>query len=237
MLVDLGVLEQFLEHDPELHADALIALMPTARGSRLLARAAGGFVTRLRDGTWMGHVAEHIAARVPEPRRDRRAPRQDPIRGADWLLQLHLRVPRGAGRDPSRDHGGRARQLSRGADRPDPPLRFRRRDRGADLAGRTAGVRAVDAGADRRGGEPRHPVHPARPPFARSVRPRRPPAADPRDDDLADVGDRGRRRLGQEPHEPLLDSAGLPVPKADVVEDEEAAVAAASRVGYPWKSW
>ena len=31
----------------------------------------------------------------------------------------------------------------------------------------------------------------------------------------------------------LLDSAGLPVPKADLVEDEEAAVAAASRVGYP----
>ena len=31
----------------------------------------------------------------------------------------------------------------------------------------------------------------------------------------------------------LLDSAGLPVPKAEVVEDEEAAVAAASRVGYP----
>src|SRR4029077_18494909 len=31
----------------------------------------------------------------------------------------------------------------------------------------------------------------------------------------------------------LLDSAGLPVPRADVVETEEAAVAAARRLGFP----
>ena len=38
--------------------------------------------------------------------------------------------------------------------------------------------------------QPRHPVHPARPPLARPARPGRPPAADPGDDDLEDVGDR-----------------------------------------------
>ena len=51
-------------------------------------------------------------------------------------------------------------------------------------------------------GQPRHPVHPARPPLARPARPRRPPAADPGDDDLADVGHRGRHRVGQEPDQP-----------------------------------
>ena len=174
-----------LEHDPELHRHADRA-DADARGPCLLARAAG----RLRDAAARrdvdGSRRRAHRARVPEPGRDRRPPRQDPFRGADRLLQLHLRVPRGAGRDPRRDHGRRARQLPRRADRSDTPLRLRHRARGAHLAGRTAGVRAVDPGADRRGGEPRHPVHPARPPFARPVRPRRPPAADPRDDDLAD---------------------------------------------------
>jgi cyanophycin synthetase len=95
------------------------------------------------------------------------------------------------------------------------------------------GVRAVDPGADRRGRQPRHPVHPARPPLARPVRARRPPAADPGDDDLADVGDRVDVASDKSLTNRLLDSAGLPVPRADVVDTEEAAVPAAKRLGFP----
>ena len=190
MLVDLGVLEQFPSNTIPNFTDTLIELMPTLEDHACSLGRRGGFVTRLRDGTWMGRRRAH-RARVPEPCRDRRPPRQDAFRGADRLLQLHLRVPRGAGRDPRRDHGGRARQLPR---RPTDPAHLFdfavEIEELISLAERR--VRAVDAGAHRRGGEPRHPVHPARPPFAGPVRPRRPPAADPRDDDLADVGDRGR---------------------------------------------
>ncbi len=87
-------------------------------------------------------------------------------------------------------------------DDPDVLLRLRARDGAPHPARRAAGVRSVDAGAHRRGGQPRHPVHPARPPLAGPVRARRPPAADPGDDDLADLGHRRRRGVRQEPDQP-----------------------------------
>ena len=61
MLVDLGVLEQFPSNTIPNFTDTLIALMPTLEDHACSLGRRGGFVTRLRDGTWMGHVAEHIA--------------------------------------------------------------------------------------------------------------------------------------------------------------------------------
>ena len=81
-------------------------------------------------------------------------------------------------------------------------LRFRHGAREPHPAGRAPGLRSIDPGAHRRGGQPGHPVHPSRPPLAGPVRARGPSAADPRDDDLEDERDRRRRRLGQEPHQP-----------------------------------
>ena len=62
----------------------------------------GGFITRLREGTWVGPRRRAHRARVPEPRRHRRPPRQDPRHRRVRPLQRDLRVPRGAGRDRGR---------------------------------------------------------------------------------------------------------------------------------------
>jgi cyanophycin synthetase len=61
MLVDLGVLEQFPSDKIPGFNDALVALLPTLEDHACSLGRRGGFLTRLRDGTWAGHVAEHVA--------------------------------------------------------------------------------------------------------------------------------------------------------------------------------
>ena len=61
MLVDLGALESFPSNTIPNFSDTLLELMPTLEDHACSLGRRGGFVTRLRDGTWMGHVAEHIA--------------------------------------------------------------------------------------------------------------------------------------------------------------------------------
>ncbi len=61
MLVDLGVLEQYPTSKLPGFTDALVALLPTLEDHACSLGRRGGFVTRLRDGTWAGHVAEHVA--------------------------------------------------------------------------------------------------------------------------------------------------------------------------------
>ena len=61
MLVDLGVLEAYPSNVLPDFNEALIALLPTLEDHACSLGRRGGFITRLRDGTWAGHVAEHIA--------------------------------------------------------------------------------------------------------------------------------------------------------------------------------
>jgi cyanophycin synthetase len=61
MLVDLGVLEHYPSDKIPRFNDALIALLPTLEDHACSLGRRGGFITRLRDGTWAGHVAEHVA--------------------------------------------------------------------------------------------------------------------------------------------------------------------------------
>jgi cyanophycin synthetase len=61
LLVDLGVLEQYPTNTLPNFTDALVALLPTLEDHACSLGRRGGFITRLRDGTWAGHVAEHIA--------------------------------------------------------------------------------------------------------------------------------------------------------------------------------
>jgi cyanophycin synthetase len=61
MLVDLGVLEEFPSNKIPGFTDALVGLLPTLEEHACSLGRRGGFVTRLRDGTWAGHVAEHVA--------------------------------------------------------------------------------------------------------------------------------------------------------------------------------
>ncbi|MBA2373077.1 MAG: cyanophycin synthetase, partial [Chloroflexi bacterium] len=61
MLVDLGVLEEFPSNTIPNFTDALVALLPTLEDHACSLGRRGGFISRLREGTWMGHIAEHIA--------------------------------------------------------------------------------------------------------------------------------------------------------------------------------
>jgi cyanophycin synthetase len=61
MLVDLGVLEQFPSTKIPGFVNGLVAWIPSLADHACSLNRRGGFITRLRDGTWMGHVAEHIA--------------------------------------------------------------------------------------------------------------------------------------------------------------------------------
>ncbi len=61
LLVDLGVLEEYPSNLLPDFADALVALLPTLEDHACSLGRRGGFVTRLREGTWVGHIAEHIA--------------------------------------------------------------------------------------------------------------------------------------------------------------------------------
>jgi cyanophycin synthetase len=60
-VVDLGVLEEFPSNKIPGFVDALVEMLPTLEDHACSLGRRGGFITRLREGTWAGHVAEHIA--------------------------------------------------------------------------------------------------------------------------------------------------------------------------------
>ena len=59
--VDLGLLEEFPTDLVPGFTDALLRLLPGVGDHSCSRRKAGGFVERLHEGTWLGHVAEHVA--------------------------------------------------------------------------------------------------------------------------------------------------------------------------------
>ncbi|MGZ3632564.1 MAG: cyanophycin synthetase [Candidatus Limnocylindrales bacterium] len=61
MLVDLGGLEAWPSNTIPGFTEGLLALLPSLEEHACSLGRRGGFVTRLREGTWMGHIAEHIA--------------------------------------------------------------------------------------------------------------------------------------------------------------------------------
>jgi len=61
MLVDLGVLESYPSNTIPGFVEALLDWMPSVGEHACSLNRRGGFATRLEDGTWMGHVAEHLA--------------------------------------------------------------------------------------------------------------------------------------------------------------------------------
>jgi cyanophycin synthetase len=61
MLVDLGTLEHFPSNLLPGFTDALVELLPSLDDHACSLGRRGGFISRLRDGTWAGHIAEHVA--------------------------------------------------------------------------------------------------------------------------------------------------------------------------------
>jgi cyanophycin synthetase len=61
LVVDLGVLEGYPSDTLPGFTDALLAQLPGLARHTCSRGRTGGFVERLREGTWLGHVAEHVA--------------------------------------------------------------------------------------------------------------------------------------------------------------------------------
>ena len=61
MVVDLGVLEDFPSNKIPGFTEALVELLPSLEDHACSLGRRGGFITRLREGTWAGHISEHIA--------------------------------------------------------------------------------------------------------------------------------------------------------------------------------
>ena len=61
MLVDLGDLERWPSSAIPHFTDAIVSMLPTLDDHACSLGRRGGFISRLREGTWMGHVAEHVA--------------------------------------------------------------------------------------------------------------------------------------------------------------------------------
>lgn len=64
LIVDLGVLEAFPSNTIPGFVDGLLDLLPGVAQHSCSTGKAGGFEQRLREGTWAGHVAEHIALQL-----------------------------------------------------------------------------------------------------------------------------------------------------------------------------
>jgi cyanophycin synthetase len=61
LVVDLGVLEEYPTNLLPGFTDNLVEMLPGLREHTCSRRKRGGFVERLHEGTWLGHVAEHCA--------------------------------------------------------------------------------------------------------------------------------------------------------------------------------
>ena len=196
LVVDLGSLEEHPTNTIPGFVDGLLEALPglarhsCSRGHR------GGFLERLKEGTWLGHVAEHVALQLAAGGRPRHPARQDPGHRRHRPVQRRLRVRRRARRParPARWPSGWSTTWCA----PSPEFDFAAELETFLLQAERTRVRPVDPGDPRRGGVPRHPVAAAQRALPRAARPGRPPAADPRDDDVEHVGAgrRHRRRQG-----------------------------------------
>ena len=61
IMLDLGRMEDWPSNRIPGFADALIQLLPGLDRHGCSLKRRGGFITRLSEGTWIGHVAEHVA--------------------------------------------------------------------------------------------------------------------------------------------------------------------------------
>jgi cyanophycin synthetase len=64
LIVDLGILEQFPTNTIPGFTEALLEMLPAVGQHTCGTGRVGGFGDRLAEGTWVGHVAEHIALQL-----------------------------------------------------------------------------------------------------------------------------------------------------------------------------
>ncbi len=232
MLVDLGSLEQYPSNTIPGFVDGLVAWIPSLEDHACSLNRRGGFLTRLRDGTWAGHVAEHVALELQNLAGT--DVRHGKTRGAGTVGQYNVvyefreeLVGIEAGKfavrivnhlvdpasDPDLDYLAELEGLIRLAER-------------AAFGPSTQAI--VDEAASRDIPFIRLDRH-SLVQLGQGVHQQRIRATMTSRTSGIAVDVASDKNLTNR----LLDSAGLPVPKADVVEDVEAAVASARRLGFP----
>lgn len=89
LVVDLGVLEEYPTSKLPGFTDRLLELLPGLEGHTCSRGHRGGFVERLREGTWLGHVAEHVALQLQqEAGHDMRRGKTRAVKGETGLYNL-----------------------------------------------------------------------------------------------------------------------------------------------------
>ena len=234
MVVDLGTLEDYPSNKIPGFVEALIELMPSLEDHACSLGRRGGFLTRLREGTWAGHVAEHIALELQNLAGTEVRHGKTRSAGGARPLQRDLRVPRGAGRDARRRD--RASRSSTTSSHP----RTRRTtidllaelERLIRLAERLAFGPSTQALIDEAVSRDipyirldRHSLVQ----LGQGCKQQRIRATMTSQTSGIAVDIASDKSLTNR----LLDSAGLPVPRSAVVETADAAVEAARRLGYP----
>lgn len=66
LVVDLGVLEAYPTDTLDGFTDRLVELLPGLENHTCSRGVKGGFIERMREGTWLGHVAEHVALQLQQ---------------------------------------------------------------------------------------------------------------------------------------------------------------------------
>src|SRR4029079_5303149 len=66
LVVDLGSLEDYPSNVIPGFVEGLLAMLPGIAEHSCSRGRKGGFVERLREGTWLGHVAEHVALQLQQ---------------------------------------------------------------------------------------------------------------------------------------------------------------------------
>ena len=233
LLVDLGVLEEFPSDKIPGFNDALIALLPTLEDHACSLGRRGGFITRLREGTWVGHIAEHIALEFQNLAGT--DVRHGKTRAAGLPGQYNC-IYEYREEAVGLEAGRMAVALVNHLVAPDDAAVFfdfaPELERLIRLAEKQAFGPSTQALIDEAVSRDipfirldRHSLVQ----FGHGVHQQRIRATMTSKTSAIGVDVASDKNLTNR----LLDSAGLPVPRADVVENEEAAVALAKRIGFP----
>ena len=233
LLVDLGVLEQYPSNLIPNFTDALVALLPTLEDHACSLGRRGGFITRLRDGTWMGHIAEHVALEFQNLAgtdvRHGKTRAAGPVGQYNCIYEYREEAV-------GLEAGRMAVALVNHLVAPDDPDHFfdfaPEMERLIRLAEKQAFGPSTQALIDEAVSRDipfirldRHSLVQ----FGHGVHQQRIRATMTSLTSAIGVDVASDKSLTNR----LLDSAGLPVPRADVVDNEEGAVAVAKRLGFP----
>ena len=66
LVVDLGILEEYPTSALPRFTERLVELLPGLENHTCSTGVKGGFISRMQQGTWLGHVAEHVALQLQQ---------------------------------------------------------------------------------------------------------------------------------------------------------------------------